>query len=170
MNQNFETGPRRKFVTERDHVAKLPRRIDMKEGEWQPCWGERLLRQMEHHARVLADRIQQDRIAKLGGRLAKDVNRFRLETAQTDLMMAPIYVPVQSFACSFFYDAISSPGAKIVGSLLTRRCRASSPAMWARQTARAQSIPCDLSNQMRVIKAMRGPGSMSCRGDVSALA
>jgi hypothetical protein len=66
-------------VTEFDHLAKLPRRIDMKQRKRRLARIERLHRQMQQHRRILADRIQHHDLVALGDGLAHDVNALGLE-------------------------------------------------------------------------------------------
>ncbi len=65
-----------------DHLAKLPRRVDVHQREGRLGRVERLQRQLDHHGRVLADRVQHDRILELRGHLADDVNALGLQLLQ----------------------------------------------------------------------------------------
>ncbi len=69
-------------VAERDHLAKLPARIHMQQRDRRRRRRERLQQQMQQHRTVLADRIQQHRIAELGGHLAQDVDALGLEPVE----------------------------------------------------------------------------------------
>jgi len=66
-------------IAKLDHLAKLPRRIDMQKRERDLAWVEGLARQMKQNGGVLADRIQHDWPLKLRDDLPKDLNRFGLK-------------------------------------------------------------------------------------------
>ena len=66
-------------ITEFVDLAKLPRGVDIEERKRKPARRERLARQMQHHRRVLADRIQHDRPLRGRRHLANDVDRLGLE-------------------------------------------------------------------------------------------
>ena len=66
-------------VAEGDHVAELPRRVDVQHREGRPLGKERLARQVQEDGGVLADRIEQHRLAELRRRLAEDVDALGLE-------------------------------------------------------------------------------------------
>jgi hypothetical protein len=65
-----------------DHVPELPGGIDMQRGERDFRRVEGLAAQMEEDARILADRIHQDRALEGGRGLAQDDDSFRLQTGQ----------------------------------------------------------------------------------------
>jgi hypothetical protein len=71
-----------RLFPERIHVAKLPRRIDMEQRERRRRGMERLARQVQHHRRILADRIEHDRTLRLGHDLAHDMDRFGFEAVE----------------------------------------------------------------------------------------
>jgi hypothetical protein len=79
VNDKLEPELVRRRVAERDHVAKLPGRIDVQQWERRLDRTKSFLRDVQHHARILADRIEQDRLAKLGHRFAHDGDRLGLE-------------------------------------------------------------------------------------------
>ncbi len=69
-------------VAESDHIAKFPCRIDMEERERQPARVECLARDVQHHARILADRIEHHRTPECGGHLAHDADQLSFKLAQ----------------------------------------------------------------------------------------
>jgi Amidohydrolase family len=69
-------------IAEFDHLAKLPRRVDVQEREWHSRRKEGLHRQMEHGGGVFASGVQHHRVARLRRRLAKDIDRLRLENVE----------------------------------------------------------------------------------------
>ena len=75
-------------VAERDHLAELEGRIDVKQWERQPSRRKGLLRQANHHRRVLADRVEHHRVLTLGDDLAHDVNALGLELLQVAQIVA----------------------------------------------------------------------------------
>ena len=50
------------LVAERDHLAELPGGVDMQQREGDAARIKRLQRQMQQHRRILADRIEHDRV------------------------------------------------------------------------------------------------------------
>ena len=70
------------LVAELVHVAKLPRRVDVHEREGGLGREEGLLREAHHDGRVLANRVEHDRVFKLGGHLADDVDALGLELTE----------------------------------------------------------------------------------------
>ena len=70
------------LVAELVHVAELPRRVDVHEREGGLGRKEGLLREAHHDGRVLADRVKHDRVFKLGGHLADDVDALGLELTE----------------------------------------------------------------------------------------
>ena len=80
MNEQIEAEPLGGFVAERDHVPKLPGRIDVEQRERRRGRKERLHRQVQHHGAVLANRIQHDGPLAFRDDLAHDVDAFGLET------------------------------------------------------------------------------------------
>src|SRR5262249_4188205 len=82
MDDQVEPEPASLLVAERDHLAELPGPIDMQQREWRLRGIEGLEREMQHHGRVFADRIEHHRIAELGRDLAHDVNALGLELAE----------------------------------------------------------------------------------------
>src|SRR5262249_2209878 len=69
-------------VTECDHVLELPRRVDVKQREGHGLRKERLAREVEKNGRVLADRIHQNGLPELRGRLTKNMNAFGFEQSE----------------------------------------------------------------------------------------
>src|SRR5277367_3848474 len=82
VNAKVEAEPLRRIVAKGDHLSKFPGRIDMQQRKWQRRGVEGLERDMQHRARVLADRIEHDRIAEFGDDLPHYVNSFRLKAFQ----------------------------------------------------------------------------------------
>src|SRR5262249_42492490 len=82
MDDQIETEPLCRFITKRDHVAKLPGGVDMQQRKRKFCWIERLQREMQHHAGVLADRIEHDRRPELRDHVAHDLDRFGFESLE----------------------------------------------------------------------------------------
>ena len=72
----------RERVAERDHLAELPGRVDVQERERQPAGMKRLHGQADHDRRILADRIEHDRILELGRHLTDDVDALGLELTE----------------------------------------------------------------------------------------
>ncbi|RMV96151.1 hypothetical protein ALP01_05381 [Pseudomonas caricapapayae] len=70
------------LVTEAIHFLEFPAGIDVHDREWQFTGEECLARQVQHHGRILADRVQHHRVIELGGDLADDVDAFRLQLFQ----------------------------------------------------------------------------------------
>lgn len=64
------------------HRAELPCRIDMQQRKGRACREERLLGKVEHHGRILADRIEHHRLFGLGNDFAQDVDAFGFEPLQ----------------------------------------------------------------------------------------
>ena len=54
----------------------------MQQWKWRFRGKERLLRKVQHHARILADRIQQNRVTEFGDDLAHDADRLGFEALQ----------------------------------------------------------------------------------------
>src|SRR5438105_14974657 len=54
----------------------------MKQAKRQLGWGERLASKMQHHARILTDRVEHDGVAELGHDLAHDPDCFGLQALQ----------------------------------------------------------------------------------------
>jgi hypothetical protein len=88
VNQELEPLLFAEAVAERDHLAELPRRVDVKEREGEAPRRERLLRESDEHRRILPDRIEQDRLLKLGRDLAEDVDALGLELTEMSQAMA----------------------------------------------------------------------------------
>jgi hypothetical protein len=76
MHDQIETEVARARVAERDHLAELPRGVDVQQRKWRLRRIERLERQMQQDRGILADRIEHHRILRLGHRLADDVDAF----------------------------------------------------------------------------------------------
>jgi hypothetical protein len=82
MDEQIEPEPRRRLVAKRDHLAEFPRRVDMQQRKRRLGGEERLHRQVQHHAGILADRIEHHRIAEFGDDFAQDGDRLGLKPAE----------------------------------------------------------------------------------------
>jgi len=82
MDEQFHPRLARGAVTERVHVAELPGRIDMEERERRRRRIEGLLRQVQHHRAVLADRIEHHGTLGLRHHFAQDVDTLRFQPLQ----------------------------------------------------------------------------------------
>ena len=56
------------------HLAEFPLGIDMHQGKRNPARLEGLMRQVQHHGRILADGVQHHRVFELGRDLSNDVD------------------------------------------------------------------------------------------------
>jgi hypothetical protein len=79
VDQKLDPVLFREAVAKLDHFAELPRRIDVQERKRRLARPESLAGQVRHHRRVLADRVEHDRVIELGGDFANDVNALGLE-------------------------------------------------------------------------------------------
>jgi hypothetical protein len=66
-------------IAKRNHLAKLPGRVDVQKGKWNSCRCKCLLRETRENRRVLPYAVEHDRLFELGSDLAKDVNALGLE-------------------------------------------------------------------------------------------
>ncbi len=82
MHDQVEAEPLRGCVAERDHLAEFPGGVDVQQREGRLRRIERLQREVQQNARILADRVHQHRVAKLGRDLAQDRDRLRLQPSQ----------------------------------------------------------------------------------------
>ncbi len=82
MDEQIHADPRRHLVAEGDHFAKFPGRVDMQQRKRRLGRKERFLRDVKHHAQILADGIKHHRPLELRDHLAHDEDRLRLEPAQ----------------------------------------------------------------------------------------
>ncbi|MEH2487080.1 hypothetical protein V1280_003019 [Bradyrhizobium sp. AZCC 2230] len=82
MDDQIGTDALGRLVAKCNHLPELPRGVDMEQREGEPGGMKRLHRHMEHHARILADRIEHDRLFELGDHIAHDLDRFSLEAAE----------------------------------------------------------------------------------------
>ena len=67
------------LFAEGDHLAELPGRVDVHQRKRRLGRIERLLGKPHHDRRVLADRVEHDRVFELGGHLADDVDALGFE-------------------------------------------------------------------------------------------
>ncbi len=79
MHEQLETLFTRLRIAKLNHLPKLPCRINMQKGERRWSGIECLHRQMQHHRRILADRIKHYRVGKTCRDLAKNMDSFRLK-------------------------------------------------------------------------------------------
>ena len=70
------------LIAERVGVAKLESAVDMQQGDRGAGREKRLAHQVQQNRAVLADGIQQHRIAELGGDFAEDVQAFRFQPVE----------------------------------------------------------------------------------------
>jgi superfamily II DNA/RNA helicase len=70
------------LIAKGDHLAELPRGVDVKKREGRRRGIKRFQRQVQHHRAVLANRIHHDRPLALGNHLAKDVDTLGLQPLQ----------------------------------------------------------------------------------------
>ncbi len=70
------------FIAKPDHVAEFPGGVDVQQRERQIRRMECLPCQMQHDRRVLADRIEHDRLAAFSDDFTEDEDRFRFQAAQ----------------------------------------------------------------------------------------
>src|SRR5262249_4479172 len=81
-HQQLHPGGNGHLVAELVHRAELPGRVDVQQREWRSRRVERLARQVQQDAAVLAHRVEHHRPLRLGNRLPHDVDALRLETLQ----------------------------------------------------------------------------------------
>jgi len=86
MNDEPYSDLRRKTVSEFEHLFEFVTRVDMKQGKRKRSWVKCLASQMNQHARILADRVQQHRIPELRHRFPQNINRFAFKLAK----MSPV--------------------------------------------------------------------------------
>src|SRR5690554_2646009 len=77
--QQFQAERPGLLITEGDHLTKLPGSIDMQKWERWLSGIKRLHSQVQHHGRILANRVQHYRIVELGCDLTNEVDAFRLQ-------------------------------------------------------------------------------------------
>src|SRR5262245_46110961 len=82
MDEKIDPEPAGLAVAKGDHLAELPRRVDMEQRERRLARIEGFQRQMQHHRGILADRVEHHRVAELGRDLAHDMDALRLELAK----------------------------------------------------------------------------------------
>src|SRR5439155_23621031 len=107
-----------KPVAEFEHLFELVTRINVEKGKGEGPGVKRLAHQMNEHARILANRIQQDRIPELRYGFPQDVNRFAFKLAKMS--------PVMSDGCkckphSFELDSFHHRPARLFLSVWTAR-------------------------------------------------
>ena len=91
MHDQIEPEPPRGFVAKRDHVAELPGGVDMQQREGEFRRIERLERDMQHDAGVLADRIQHHRLLELGNDVAHDLDGLGFKAPQMSRQHVSIF-------------------------------------------------------------------------------
>ena len=72
----------RRLVPELDHVPELPTGVDVQQREWQWPWEEGLPGEMQHDRRILADRVQHDRLGESRRDLAHDEDGLSFEALE----------------------------------------------------------------------------------------
>ena len=78
VDQKIEAELLRHRVAEFDHLPELPGRIDVKKGERRLCRIERLHGEMQQDGRILADRIEHDRLGEGRSHFAENVDGLGL--------------------------------------------------------------------------------------------
>ena len=73
---------RRHLVAEGDHFLELPAGIDMQKRERDAAGEEGLAGKVQQNGGILAHRIEHDRLFKLGGHLAENMDRFAFKGLQ----------------------------------------------------------------------------------------
>src|SRR6516225_5733893 len=80
---DVDNQPSSKFartgISERDHVAEFPGRVDMQQRKRQLRRVEGFQRKMQKDRRVLADGIKKHRVVAFGNGLTNDMDAFRFE-------------------------------------------------------------------------------------------
>ena len=130
-------------IAEGDHVAELPGGIDVQQRERRLGRIERLARQVQQHRGVLADGIEQHRLAELRGSLAEDVDALRLqqiemasEARSCHGLRAPApRAVVQPALLAVLLLPPPAAGADVLAGRRSRACRAGS--RWRGSRARA---------------------------------
>jgi hypothetical protein len=79
VDQQVEAQFLRAGVAEGDHLAELPRRVDVQQRERQPPGREGLEGEVQQHRGILADRVEHHRVLGLGDRLPEDVDALGLQ-------------------------------------------------------------------------------------------
>ena len=82
IDEQFHAGRLRHGIAQLVHFLKLPRRIDVQQGERRRRRIKCLARQMEHDRAVLAHRIQHHRIAHLCHHFTHDVDGLCLQAGE----------------------------------------------------------------------------------------
>ena len=82
VHQQLQAELARHLVSKRDHLAELPRGVDVQQLERRLRRVEGLHRQVQHHRAVLADRIQHHRVLGIGHRFAQDIDALGFEPLQ----------------------------------------------------------------------------------------
>jgi hypothetical protein len=81
-HQQFRAHAPRHLIAEAEHLGKLEAGVNMQQRKRNRRRVKRLLRQPQHHRRVLADGVKHHRPLELRGYLAQDMDAFRLEKAK----------------------------------------------------------------------------------------
>jgi hypothetical protein len=82
VDQEVQPVAPRHLVAERDHLAELPGRIDVKKWERRHGGKECLQGDVKHHRAVFPDRVEHHRTLALCDDLAHDVDALSLEALQ----------------------------------------------------------------------------------------
>src|SRR5580704_14308637 len=82
VDKQWQIEPARGLIAKRDHLAKLPRRIDVQQREGRFCRRKSLAGKMQKNRGVFADRIEQYRVLEAGACLAQYVDAFRLKRVE----------------------------------------------------------------------------------------
>jgi hypothetical protein len=117
VDQQFHSRRRRRPLAQFVHRLELPSRIDMEQRERRCRREERLLREMQHYCRILADRIQHHRTHRLGDDFAQDVDAFGLETLEGSTPDAPWLWQEQQIARNDFFSMRTHRGDHVADGL-----------------------------------------------------
>ena len=74
-------------LAKNDHLAKFERRVDMQEGERRLTRGKCLDREMGHHRRVFANRVEHHGVVEFRCYLADDMDALRLQLLQVSQLV-----------------------------------------------------------------------------------
>jgi hypothetical protein len=90
------------------HASGVPGRIDVQQREGRAAVVEGLAREMDHHARVLADRVEHHGTLELGDDLPHDMNALRLQSTQ--MTEAQVHNRFDVHSCERHDEVIVSTG------------------------------------------------------------
>jgi hypothetical protein len=82
VDQQFHAAFARHAIAQLVHRLELPGRVDMQQRERRRRRIEGLARKVQHHRRILAHRVEHDRLLRFGHDLSQYVDAFRLQPFQ----------------------------------------------------------------------------------------